>query len=116
MWRTDDAGGLYVNAHALLTPLSLNASPLGQMKDRGEMTYEERLEAAERQRLRGNALFQEVRMRLSRHSGGMLCAAELCTTPELSCAVPGIESESMRRPGQASRPKASSHEMSLTAK
>ncbi len=28
------------------------------------MTYEERLEAAERQRLRGNALFQEV---LARH-------------------------------------------------
>lgn len=30
------------------------------MKERGEMTYEERLEAAERHRLRGNALFQEA--------------------------------------------------------
>ena len=33
-----------------------------QMKDRGEMTYEERLEAAERHRLKGNALFQQVRI------------------------------------------------------
>jgi hypothetical protein len=31
-----------------------------QMKDRNEMTYEERLEAAERHRLKGNALFAEV--------------------------------------------------------
>ena len=31
-----------------------------QMKDRAEMTYEERLEAAERHRLKGNALFQEA--------------------------------------------------------
>lgn len=30
------------------------------MKDRGEMTYEERLEAAERHRLKGNALFLQV--------------------------------------------------------
>ena len=31
-----------------------------QMKDRAEMTYEERLEAAERHRLKGNVLFQEA--------------------------------------------------------
>ncbi|CAL8461943.1 g1474 [Coccomyxa elongata] len=31
--------------------------PADEMKDRGEMTYEERLEAAERHRLKGNALF-----------------------------------------------------------
>ncbi|EIE25611.1 hypothetical protein COCSUDRAFT_83618 [Coccomyxa subellipsoidea C-169] len=30
-----------------------------EMKDRGEMTYEERLEAAERHRMKGNALFQQ---------------------------------------------------------
>ena len=34
---------------------------LAQTKDRGDMTYEERLSAAEQYRLRGNALFQEAR-------------------------------------------------------
>ena len=39
-----------------------------QLKDRGQMTYEERLEAAERHRLTGNALFQEACTRLCHHA------------------------------------------------
>lgn len=37
------------------------------MKERNEMTYEERLEAAERHRLKGNALFTEVRFIFATH-------------------------------------------------
>ncbi len=42
-----------------------------QMKERGEMTYEERLEAAERHRLKGNALFLQVRHILGEAGGCM---------------------------------------------
>ena len=58
-----------------------------QLKDRGQMTYEERLEAAERHRLTGNGLFQEVRTYLSGASCLLLpglacgCASQcLCIT------------------------------------
>ena len=40
--------------------LMLSHAVLAQLKDRGQMTYEERLEAAERHRMTGNALFQQV--------------------------------------------------------
>ena len=38
----------------------LTCAVMMQLKDRGQMTYEERLEAAERHRMTGNALFQQV--------------------------------------------------------
>ena len=53
----------------------LRYAVMAQLKDRGQMTYEERLEAAERHRLTGNSLFQQV--------------DTCCSKPYLSsCAVP----------------------------
>ena len=48
---------------------------VAQLKDRGQMTYEERLEAAERHRMTGNTLFQQV----------VACCSKLS---ESSCGVP----------------------------
>lgn len=55
------------------------------------MTYEERLEAAERHRIKGNALFQEVRYRIVLLSSCMGAQAVENTVTavlsELSCSL-----------------------------